>query len=224
MEIIPGVNCAEYDCVVGRQGQLGEFLDPGEWVHLDIADGIFTFNRTWNDPQAWQALRSRYQLEVHLMVNEPEFETERWIEGGAKRVITHYEAIRDARTRPRPSDPDMVASRIIDVCHRAKAEAMISTNPETSVADIIDFLAQFDGIQALAVQPGPSGQKFLPVVLEKIKFLRGSLAGATIEVDGGIEPSVVPLVKAAGANLAVSTSYIWNSPDPRKAYDLLRRL
>ena len=76
----------------------------------------------------------------------------------------------------------------------------------------------------LAVNPGPSGQKFLPLALEKIKFLRAHMTNGTIEVDGGVDASVAALVKAAGADRAVSTSFIWDSPDARKAYELLRRV
>jgi ribulose-phosphate 3-epimerase len=75
--------------------------------------------------------------------------------------------------------------------------------------------------QVLAVQPGPSGQPFLSSVLEKIRFLREEHPDATIEVDGGINLETAKLVKEFGADTIVSSSYIFNSPDPKRAYQEL---
>jgi ribulose-phosphate 3-epimerase len=76
----------------------------------------------------------------------------------------------------------------------------------------------------LAVHPGLSGQKFLPVVLEKISFLRQELPDAKIEVDGGITSETARVALAAGANLLVSGSDIFGSPDPEGEYEKLRAI
>jgi ribulose-phosphate 3-epimerase len=77
--------------------------------------------------------------------------------------------------------------------------------------------------QVLAVHPGLAGQKFLPSVLNKIRFLKKNAPdGIVIEVDGGITPETAKLAKEAGADIAVAASYIFNSDDSRAAYEELK--
>jgi ribulose-phosphate 3-epimerase len=99
---------------------------------------------------------------------------------------------------------------------------MLAINPETAVNELIPYLKFFNHFQILGVNPGKAGQEFRSEVLEKIKFLRERSKSATIEVDGGVTPEVVRLVKKFGVDIIVSASYIFNSPDPKKAYEELQ--
>ena len=71
------------------------------------------------------------------------------------------------------------------------------------------------------MNPGLSGQKFQPTVLNKLTYLRQTMPGATLEVDGGITPPVVRRVREAGATIAVSAHYIFETGDPKRAYNEL---
>lgn len=214
MNVIPAINCLERDEVSRKLRQIKTFLPSGGWVHLDVSDAHFTFRRSWGDPKEWPEIVKRsplqdFFLEVHLIVEEPEQVTEAWLQAGAKRLIVHLEAVENA-------------AFILTKCEEAAASAMLALNPETSAERLHPYLGVWHAFQILAVNPGFSGQKFLPVVLPKIKFLRQEMPRATIEVDGGINLETAIAVKAAGADTVVSNSYIFDSPDPVLAFHELQ--
>jgi len=182
-------------------------------VHIDVSDGVFTATPTWNNLEEFSFLTSELPMlhfEVHLMVANPEQAIEKWLKGGAERVIVHLEAM---------SNPHLILKK----AKGAHGEVMLAINPGTSVEAFAPYFISFSGFQILAVPPGLSGQEFNESVLEKIKFLRERAPNAIIEVDGGINPETAKLAKEAGANILVSTSYIMDSPDPKGAYEKLER-
>jgi ribulose-phosphate 3-epimerase len=75
----------------------------------------------------------------------------------------------------------------------------------------------------MSVNPGFAKQKFMPEVLEKIKNLRSRFAG-DIEVDGGVNAETAPAIVEAGANLLVSASYFFGSPNPKDVVKFLKSL
>lgn len=98
---------------------------------------------------------------------------------------------------------------------------MLAVRPETPAEKLMAYFKKVSEFQVLAVYPGPSGQKFQTLVAKKIKFLRHEMPNATIEVDGGINEETAKLAKSFGADIAVSASYIFNSSDPKEAYEKL---
>lgn len=211
MQVIPAINCHEgdFDCVkekIRTAEQL--YPEPVEgWVHLDVADGIFTYNKTWCDPTRWMEIETSLKLEVHLMVEEPEIATEAWMMAGAKRVIVHLETLHEKS-----------AEHIASLAARHGAEVMLALNPETPAEEALLYAPHVTGFQLLAVHPGLAGQTFLPLVLEKIKLLHRDFPNATIEVDGGINPETARMAKNAGADIVVAASYIFDSEQPEMRY------
>jgi ribulose-phosphate 3-epimerase len=210
MNVIPSVICSDLEGVVAVFHRLEKFLPAGSFIHLDICDGQFTPNRTWADPVKWLALLKHLKVqdvrfEAHLMVNEPETVLEPWLRAGAKRAIVHVECLHDS-------------AFIHRACGAYGAEAMLALNPETPSDKLRPHLGAWTAFQTLAVNPGFAGQKFLPVVLEKIKFLRAEVPRAIIEVDGGINLETAMLVKACGADTVVSASYVLEAVDPGAAF------
>ena len=206
--IIPSINCRDFETAAVQAKRISEF---SEWAHIDVGDGVFTPNVSWGDLEEFSHLATELPLlrfEVHLMVVDPEKMMRQWLKAGAERVVIHLEAM---------SDPHFV----LETAKRHEGGVMLAINPQTSVEMFLPYLNSFSAFQVLAVPPGPSGQKFSPEVLEKIKFLRERAPNAIIEVDGGINPETAKLVKEAGANILVSGSYIINSPDPKGAYETL---
>jgi len=208
MEIIPVINCHDEESVSELAGKIGQF---SEWVHLDVSDARFTFNKSWGDYSKWPEIGNKLKLEVHLMVEEPEKEVDGWLNAGANRVIVHLEAINE-RT----------FSEIKKKTDEKNAELMIAINPETPAEKLRPYFGETSEFQILAVYPGHSGQKFLPLMADKIRFLRSEMPNATIEVDGGINEETAKLVKDAGANMVTSSSYILNNPNPKAAYEKLK--
>jgi ribulose-phosphate 3-epimerase len=210
MKVTPVINCEDVDCVQKKIEIAKTFLREGDLFHLDVTDGSFATHRTWADPLAWVKLKSPFGLEVHLMVDHPEEYIDNWLVAGARRLIVHVEALTPHSMH-----------QILALAERGKAEVMLSSKPESEVEDIQPYMKHFHSFQVLAVQPGPAGQLYLPFIDDKIRFLREEFPDATIEVDGGMSPLTVWRVKELGADMVVSSSYIFNSGDPKKAYEEL---
>ncbi len=210
MEIIPVVNCPDASCAREKVAVAKTFLPEGRLLHLDVTDGAFTFHKTWNRPTEWANLRTPYALEAHLMVERPESEIEAWIAAGAKRLILHVETIA-ARS----------FAEILARCKRRGVAVMLSSRPETPARKLEPYLKTCGMFQVLAVHPGPASQKFLPLTLQKVRWIRRHAPHAIIEVDGGMTPATARRAKDAGADIAVSSSYIFGSNNPREAYEAL---
>jgi ribulose-phosphate 3-epimerase len=213
MRVIPVLNCATKREAEEKYGVLKTFLGKNEFIHIDVADGIFTFHKTWNDPRGWAALQMPFPLEVHLMAAHPEDLIASWLAVGAERFIVHIETI----------DQDSFRA-IMSQCKAGHAELMLSSNPETPVDEFTPYLHEVSCFQVLCVNPGLAGQKFLPLVLDKVKWLKYALPNAIIEVDGGITPETGQWAKDAGADIIVSSSYVFRSKEPQKAYEGLKKI
>jgi ribulose-phosphate 3-epimerase len=221
MDIYPVLNCRDAEEVHGMLKAVQGFLPFGQHIHLDVADGKFTPHKTWNAPEDWPSFRANYNLEVHLMTEEPEKEVPRWLAVGASRVIVHLEALTQDEHHVARRGVDELITEILAACFPASAEALLAVSPETPVATALQHFKRMNGAQVLAVNPGLSGQKFQSTILQKVAYLRQAMPGATIEVDGGITPAIVRRVREAGATVAVSSHYIFESGDPKRAYQEL---
>src|SRR6266404_8876372 len=91
LAVLPVINCLHFDDVKEKLARAEKFLKKGDWLHLDVADGKFTTHKSWRNPTEWANLRSHFNLEVHLMVEEPEKYATDWIAAGAGRLIVHAE-------------------------------------------------------------------------------------------------------------------------------------
>lgn len=224
LNIIPSINCHYKDdeCV---EKKLRVFEDFAEMVHLDIADGAFTMGKSWNDVAVWKKINPKIKFEVHLMVEHPEREAEQWLSAGASRIIFHIESLLHPHGRHHAVKPAHVIEEMLMLGARHKAEIMIAINPETPMEAIMPYAKKFKAFQVFSqAHMGPPGQKFLPSVLPKIKFLRDTFHNATIEVDGGINFETAVRAKDAGADTIIAGSYVLNAPDPKIAYEELRAL
>ncbi|MBI5079455.1 ribulose-phosphate 3-epimerase [Candidatus Wolfebacteria bacterium] len=217
MKIIPAINCPDFDCVKEKLEKAAEFSD---WAQIDVADGKFTPHKTWNNLEDILNLKSAFarsksqegpilnlNLEIHLMTENPQDAIDDWFKAGAKRIIVHLEVVQDL---------ELFKNKNLKPC-----EIGLAINPETPVEKLVPYLGDIKFIQALAVNPGLSGQKFQPSVLEKIKFLKKNYPDVIIEVDGGINLETAKLCKEAGADILVSGSYVWNSENKKKTFEEL---
>lgn len=215
MLIIPAINCPDSECIKERLKKAAEFSN---WVQIDIADGKFTEHKTWDKPEELLGFRIqnpefRTNIEVHLMVENPEEIIDDWVKAGAQRVIAHLEAIEDLRLKNK---------------NLRDCELGLAINPETPVEDLIPWVSvnlrkvsvnqRIGFIQLLAVPPGKSGQEFDTRVLDKIKFLKKNYPDVIIEVDGGINLETARMCKEAGADILAAGSFIWESVNSREAY------
>lgn len=206
VEIIPAINATTFEEVKRKVKLVEPYVS---WVHLDVADGSFSDVTLWHNPDDVLELQTPLFIEVHLMLDRIDERVDEWLKSNVRRLIFHYEASRD---------PDTV----IEVCHQADIQSGIAIRPDTPAQTVFPYLARVDLVQALAVVPGPAGQKFRSETLSKVSALRHACHACHVEVDGGIDMNTAPQVVHAGADTLVAASAIFNAPDIRKAIQELR--
>ena len=165
-------------------------------------DGHFVPNITMG-PMVVDAVRrcTTLPIEAHLIISNPEQYIEEFAKAGADVIIVHQEAT-----------PHL--HRIIQQIKAAGKMAGIALTPSTPIIMLEDILSMLDMALIMTVNPGFGGQKFIPETLPKIRRLREMIDQQElhfdIEVDGGINETIVPLVVQAGANLLVAGSAVYN--------------
>lgn len=210
IEVIPAIIAKDFKELKEKIFKVKPY---SKWVQLDIMDGNFVPNTTWNKPNDFKATDFSIFFEAHLMISEPEQYINEWIKSRVKRIIIHIESI----------NKDLI-NEVANKCHRSEVEFGIAINPETS-RDILDpILGQIDLVLFLTIRPGFGGQKFLKEVLPKIKSFHQEHPNVKIEVDGGINPETGEKCVRAGADILVSGSYIFGSKDIKKAIEKLQFL
>ncbi len=174
----------------------------GGMVHMDV------------HPRSFQGvtLPSGVKTETHLMVRDWEARLVPWFAAGAFRAVIPAEYM-DARAM----------RRAVEVAARYGASVM----PSFSSAGVLPDLRPYAGMgafQVLAVPAGMSGHAFDMRAMEKLAALRAGFPDAILEVDGGMTPVTAARAKDAGADIAVSSSCIWNAESPHGAYESLTRI
>ncbi len=170
-------------------------------LHLDVMDGQFVPPITFGDQYA-RNLRSASKalFEAHLMVDDPERQFEPFKSAGCERVIFHAEATRHAHR---------LAQQLRDM----GVSPGIAINPGTPWQIAEPVLAEVDLVLVMTVNPGWGGQKFISEALDKVTALRSLRPDADIEVDGGIDPTTLPVARRAGANVFVVGSHLARARD-----------
>jgi ribulose-phosphate 3-epimerase len=165
-------------------------------VHLDVMDGQFVPPITFGDAYV-KALRSTVDalFEAHLMVQTPERQFEAFVGAGCGRIIFHAEATAHSY-------------RLAQSLKSMGVQAGVAINPGTPVGAIEPILDVVDLVLVMTVNPGWGGQSFLTEMLEKTARLRALRPDLLIEVDGGIDPSTLPVARKAGANVFVVGSHL----------------
>lgn len=188
-----------------------------DFMHCDIMDGKFVEKKTY-DEVVVKAINSNCltMLDVHLMVEEPELVYQKYIDAGANILTFHYEAVKDKSILPQ---------LIKDIKDRHTLVGL-SIKPETQFKEFKMFLYDIDVVLVMSVQPGLSGQKFLPEVIEKIreldKFRADNNLDFKIEIDGGVNDGNAKELVEAGVDMLVSGSFVYNSKDRLEAINALR--
>lgn len=229
MQIIPAINCENFECVKEKLQKAAEFSD---WAQIDIADGKFTPHKTWNNPEELVQLQTtnyklQTNLEIHLMTENPLATIDDWIKAGMRRIIVHYEAICKEAARNENNDETDIINFLLEKCVNKGVELGLAINSTTPVEEIIYHLDRVRFIQLLAVNPGLAGQQFQAITLRKIEFLKelnNNYSNVIIEVDGGINLEIAKMCKEAGADILASASYIWSSEHPEIALKELQNI
>jgi ribulose-phosphate 3-epimerase len=179
-------------------------------VHVDVMDGHFVPNLSFGVPVvAALHRRTRLPLDVHLMVSNPDRLLADYLHAGAARVAVHWEVA-----------PHL--DRLLQHIREAGARAGVAVNPATPVELLADVLPRLDYVLLMSVNPGFSGQAFLPRSLDKARRLRRLIRDAgnlpvEIAMDGGIDRGNIDDVIAAGVEVCVVGTAVFASDDPARA-------
>lgn len=172
------------------------------YLHIDVMDGRFVPPITLGTPIVEAIRRSTdLVLDVHLMIVEPEKHIAAFMDAGGDIINVHVEASSHVH-------------RVVQEVHARGKQVGVCLNPGTPVSAIEEVLPVVDQVMVMAVNPGWSGQRFIPEVLPKVERLRRMIDGAglaaEIEVDGGVTPETAPAAVRAGACVLVAASAVFN--------------
>ena len=214
IQISPSILSADFS----QLGHEIKRLEDGgaDMIHVDVMDGHFVPNLTIGPPVI-KALKkqSSIMFDVHLMISPVHEYIEVYSEAGADIITIHPEATEDLESS---------LSKIREL----KKKVGVSLNPETKIDTILKFLDKIDLVLVMSVNPGFGGQKFMPEVLDKIRYLKKlkdeKNLNFDIEIDGGINFENSKIAVDAGANILVSGTTIFksNNGDIKKNIELLK--
>lgn len=177
-----------------------------DWYHLDVMDGVFVPNISFGFPvmQA-MAKHATKPLDVHLMIVQPEKFIPEVKALGAKVMSVHVEACTHLH-------------RVVQQIKAAGMMAGVVLNPHTPLTTIEEMITEVDLVLLMSVNPGFGGQAFIETTIDKVRRLRTLIdstgSRALIEVDGGVNRETAARLVAAGADVLVAGSAVFNAPDP----------
>lgn len=181
-------------------------------MHVDVMDNHFVPNLTLGLPVVESLLNAvTTPVDCHLMIDDPDRWAPGYAEAGAQSVTFHVEAA----TAPIKLARDL---------RRHGARAGLGIRPATPVEPYAELLPEFDMLLIMTVEPGFGGQKFLDVVVPKIRRARDLIGDADVwlQVDGGVDQNTIEICAEAGADVFVAGSAVYGAANPAAAIDGLR--
>jgi len=213
LQIAPSILTADFGRLADEVSSVEGYVD---WFHLDVMDGHYVDNLTFG-PSTVAAIDrvTDRPLHVHLMITDPARYAPVFADAGADRISFHPEVV---------SEP----GKVVEVIKGAGAGVGIAVHPDVPVSVIEEHLDDVQVVLMMTVRPGFGGQNFLDDVVPKITEVADVLhragrdADIDIEVDGGVNLKTVDRAVAAGGQILVAGSAIFDGIDAPAAAKRLR--
>ena len=174
-------------------------------IHVDVMDGHFVPNLSMGPPIIASLRRvTRLPLEAHLMISNPDVFVDEFVQAGTDLFLVHWEGNNDL-------------SRTVQRIKALGKTVGVAVNPATPAAVLEEIIQDLDQVLVMTVNPGFGHQHFLHTTLPKIARVRQLIdrikPNFSLEVDGGIDATTAPLAVAAGADVLVAGSAIFNDSE-----------
>jgi ribulose-phosphate 3-epimerase len=172
-------------------------------IHVDVMDGNFVPNISMGAPIV-QSLRrvTDLQLEIHMMISDPDFFLDQFVEAGSDSFLVHWEGNNNLH-------------RTVQRIKTLRKRVGVAINPATPAVVLEEILPDVDQILVMTVNPGFGHQRFIHSTLPKLRrvgqMIEQVKPECELEVDGGIDEETAPLTVAAGANVLVAGSSIFGA-------------
>lgn len=208
MRITPSILNADFANLASEISR----IPSADAVHVDVMDNHFVPNLTLGLPVVESLRRATEKmLDIHLMIADPDRWAPAYAEAGAESVTFHVEAAH-------------APIRLARELRRLGARASMALKPATAIDSYAELLDEVDMVLLMTVEPGFGGQKFLDLVLPKIRRTRELLGERPIwlQVDGGISLETIQRCAEAGADTFVAGSAVYGVADPDAMVTQLR--
>lgn len=184
-------------------------------VHFDVMDNHYVPALSFG-PAVCQALRDygiTAPIDVHLMVTPVDSLVPQFAKAGASIITFHPEATQHL-------------DRTLQLIKDSGCQAGVVLNPATPLTCLEYIMDKLDVILLMSVNPGFGGQSFIPATLDKLRQVRQLIDDSgydiRLEIDGGVKVDNIGEIAAAGADMFVAGSAIFNQPDYKAVIDEMR--